>query len=46
MRILEKRSVVLALAGNTLNRPFEVDLLERAEERVEMDRLSLPFEIR
>jgi hypothetical protein len=33
------------LAGNKLNRPFEVDVFERVEERITTTTVSLPFRI-
>jgi len=34
------------LAGNRLNRPFEVDVFERVEERITTTTVSLPFRVR
>jgi hypothetical protein len=34
------------LAGNRLNRPFEVDVFERVEERITTTTVSLPFKVR
>lgn len=34
------------LAGNTLNRPFEVDVFERVQERISRETTRLPFSIR
>jgi len=34
------------LAGNTLNRPFEVDVFERVQERIARETTRLPFTIR
>ena len=34
------------LAGNRLNRPFEVDVFERVEERITTTAVSLPFRVR
>jgi len=33
------------LAGNRINRPFEVDVFERVEERITTTTVSLPFQI-
>jgi len=34
------------LAGNRINRPFEVDVFERVEERITTTTVSLPFKVR
>ncbi len=34
------------LAGNRINRPFEVDVFERVEERITTTTVSLPFQVR
>lgn len=33
------------LAGNRINRPFEVDVFERVEERITTTTVSLPFQV-
>jgi len=33
------------LAGNTIGRPFEVDLFERVEERISRETIPLPFRV-
>ena len=34
------------LAGNSLERPFEVDIFEKVDRRLEVQTVSLPFEVR
>ena len=38
-------SLLEDLAGNRINRPFEVDIFERVEERITTTTVSLPFRI-
>ncbi len=42
---LEVGTVLEDLAGNTLDRPFEVDVFERVEERIIEETRSLSFEV-
>ncbi len=42
---LEVGTVLEDLAGNTLDRPFEVDVFERVEERIIEETRSLKFEV-
>ena len=43
---LEVGTVLEDLAGNTLDRPFEVDVFERVEERIIEETRSLRFEVK
>lgn len=43
---VEAETILEDLAGNSLNRPFEVDVFEKVEDRVARVTASIPFEIK
>ncbi|MFQ5930284.1 MAG: Ig-like domain-containing protein [Acidobacteriota bacterium] len=43
--LLTVATILEDLAGNTINRPFEANVLERVEERISRETIRLPFKI-